>query len=313
MKNKNLLILSLLFLSIQLNATKYAGEIFRIGVGVRNFAIGHSGVTDKESSAIAYWNPALITETNSNFIEFMHAEEFNGLLKNDVVTGVIKQKYSFVFSRIGIDDIALTKLQNEDDSLSYANRPYAYKYSSNADYLLYFGFSQKLFGIDFGIAPKIAYRSLVENNGFGFGANISFYKKLNSAYSIGLNLRDFFTSQIFWENGTYETVYPSLDLENCFSFRIPVIYIPTKLYIGSEIYSESREYASSTNFANFSIDGKIGAELEVLHNLDILAGYYNSNITTGFDLSISQWNICYSFELNSELDNSHRVALGYKF
>ncbi|MEA1972874.1 MAG: hypothetical protein U9N34_06235 [Candidatus Cloacimonadota bacterium] len=310
---KKIVIALMILVTLQLSAIKYAGEIFRIGAGVRNYALGHNGLTDTESSSIAYWNPALLSKIQGNNVEFMHSEEFNGLLKNDVISGSISNKYAITISRVAIDDIVLTKLENEDDSLYYANRPYAYKYTNNADYIVFFGFSRKIKNIDFGITPKIVYRSLAEKYGFGFGANLSVFNKFNHFYSIGANLRNISTSQIFWENGTIETVNPSLDLENKFSFDLPLVGVSTKLFLGSEIYTDSRDFASMTNLGTFSIDWKFGSEFEILDNLDLLAGYYNHNLTAGFDLNISQFGIAYSFEMNHELDNSHRVGIEYNF
>ena len=50
---KYIVIILILLLSISLNAEKYAGEIFRMGAGVRNFALGNTGLTDTQTNAIA--------------------------------------------------------------------------------------------------------------------------------------------------------------------------------------------------------------------------------------------------------------------
>ena len=43
---KIVIIIMIIFVAIELSATKYAGEIFQIGAGVSNFALGNCGVTD---------------------------------------------------------------------------------------------------------------------------------------------------------------------------------------------------------------------------------------------------------------------------
>jgi hypothetical protein len=58
-----LLLLLLGLFSSSLCAEKYAGEIFRMGAGVRNFALGSTGITDTNGYAPAYWNPALMPYT----------------------------------------------------------------------------------------------------------------------------------------------------------------------------------------------------------------------------------------------------------
>lgn len=313
MKARLTFTLIIAFVIINLNATKYAGEIFRVGAGVRNYALGHNGLTDLKTKTPAYWNAALLSQIKRNNIDFMHAEEFDGLMQNDVISLTLQNKFALTLARIAIDDVALTKLENESDSLYFANRPYIYDYSNNADYIVHFGFRQSILGFDLGITPKVVYRSLADDSGFGFGADFSFYKSFAPYYALGMNMRDLFTSQIMWENGTNEVVYPSFDLENKFTFNLPFFKFPTNLFLAGEIYTESRDYASDMSMGFISIDAKYGLEIDVNRHLDFLAGYYNENPTAGFSLNISRWNVDYAFEMNDELDNSHRVSLGMNF
>ncbi|MDP8203711.1 MAG: hypothetical protein P9L95_04175, partial [Candidatus Tenebribacter mawsonii] len=109
---KIVIIIIILLVALELSATKYAGEIFQIGAGVRNFALGNCGVTDVNSSSLAYWNSALLTLVNDNRFELMHAEEYSGLLSYDTAAAIWGEtnKFSVVLTRIGIDDIPLTKV-----------------------------------------------------------------------------------------------------------------------------------------------------------------------------------------------------------
>ena len=123
---KKYILLVIVLLAVNLSATKYAGEIFRMGAGVRNYALGGCGVSDEYSFALAYWNAALLSRIDENKFELMHAEEYSGLLTYDMASAIwgIENKFSVVITRIGIDDIPLTKHEDPKDSLSYANRPY---------------------------------------------------------------------------------------------------------------------------------------------------------------------------------------------
>jgi hypothetical protein len=313
MKNRIILtLISVLILIVPLSATKYAGEIFQMRAGVRNFAMGGCGVADHKSFALAYWNPSLLKLVEENRFELMHAEEYMGLLKYDTVSAIwgTKTKMSLVLTRIGINDIPLTKLQDPNEPVSYSNRPYKYKSVNNSDYVLYFGFPRRLAGINFGFTVKAAYRHLAEENGFGFGADLSAYHNFTDRFMIAARLRDFFTTQILWGNGTHEIVYPGLDLEGNYRLSIPYIN-EIEFLMGLEIYSESREEASLVAVGPLSFDIHGGFEMNVHPKITLYTGYDIDNLTAGLSIKFKNWLINYSFEQVPELENSHRISVGF--
>lgn len=313
MKKIYLVIVAALLIS-QLAADKYAGEIFRMGAGVRNLALGNTGVADVDNMGLAYWNSALLDQVTENRFELMHASEYSGLLSYDTFSAIFgkKEKMSLVITRIGIDDIPLTKLENPADTLSASNRPYKYKGVNNSDLVAYFGISRKIGKYTIGFTPKIAYRNLAEETGFGFGADISTYFQVKDNMLIGLKVRDFFTSQIMWGNGTNETVNPGFDAEVAYNFSQKMIPVPLKILVGLEFYAEGREEAAVISAGAISADPHFGLEVKAHEKADILLGYDAENITAGLTLNISKLIINYAFENNTELDSSHRVSLGLK-
>jgi len=301
---------------IGLNADKYAGEIFRMGAGVRNFALGHTGVSDFESPAIVYWNASLLEKSNSNKITAMHSEEFDGLFKYDVVTAIWgnETKMGLVFSRIGIDDIPQTKLENPDLPVSIDNRPYKYKTFSDQDYLLYFGLSRKISNkIVLGITPKIAFRKIASENGFGFGADLSSYLEFNKHLLVGARLHDFFSTQIFWSTDEHEIVNPGLDIESNLSFELPLLKKPGRIFTGIDLLTEGREESAQVSLDPISFDFHAGLAINVFSFLNLYSGYNSDFLTAGMGLTLRNWNIDYAFEHNPDLDNSQRVSLGYSF
>ncbi len=304
----------IILIAINLGATKYAGEIFRMGAGVRNYALGGCGVADENSFALAYWNSALLSKVKNSKFELMHAEEYMGLLTYDTASAIWGKdnKFSVVITRIGIDDIPLTKLVNPEDSLSYSNRPYKYKSINNSDYVIYFGLARKIGKYNIGLTPKIAYRNLAEESGFGFGADISTFFELSKKMLFGIKVRDFFTTQILWGNGTHEIVNPGIDAELNYKFLFPIFQKNAQLFLGTEIYTEDRDTASKVSFSFLSLDYHLGCEINMHEAVDVYIGYDIENFTTGLSLNYNNWKINYSFEQNSELENSHRVSIGYK-
>ncbi len=294
-------------------ATKYAGEIFELGAGVRNYAMGHSGVTDLNTSAPAFWNAALLEKIKQNKFEVMHAEEYEGLLKYDMFSAVVgkEQKFSLVLTRVGINGIPLTKLENPEDSISNQNRPYKYKTVNNSDFVLYCGFGRKLTEkISWGVTPKVAYRSLVENSGYGFGMDLGMYMEILPWMAAGAKINDVFMTQIFWENGTHETVKPSFDLELRNDFTMPVIKKEAKVYLGTKVRTEGRDYASNTSFDPISLDYHAGLETSLNRFASFSLGYNYKSFTTGLTVMVKKVNINYAFENNTELSNSHRISIG---
>lgn len=302
----------MLLLCVNLFATKYAGEIFRMGAGVRNFALGNIGVSDLNGAGVAYWNAALLTEIDENRFELMHAEEYAGLLNYDTAATVWgkENKISVVFTRIGIDNIPLTQLEDPNNVISSSNRPYQYKSVNNADFVIYAGIARKIGKYNIGITPKLAYRNLAEESAFGFGADLSTYFKYTNGL-LGFRLHDFFTTQILWENETHEIVNPGLDVEANYNFMFPVIQRKSTIYTGADLYTEGRETAATFAVDPVSIDFHLGCEIAVHNAVDLLLGYDVDNLTSGLVINIRSWQLNYAFEYDTELENSHRISIGY--
>lgn len=309
---KIVIIIMILFAALELSATKYAGEIFQLGAGVRNFALGNCGVTDVNSTGIAYWNSALLSLVDETRFELMHAEEYSGLLSYDTASAIWGKtnKFSVVLTRIGIDDIPLTELNDPDQPISGSNRPYKYGSVNNSDIVVYFGLSRKFGKYNIGFTPKFAYRNLADENGVGFGADISTFFILSEKTMLAVKLRDFFSTQILWGNGTHEIVNPSLDSEINHSFILPVFRRNSTAYLRTEIFAEGRDVSSSIALGPLSLDYHLGYEVNLHPTVDLFLGYDLTNITSGLKLNIKNWDINYSFEYDNELENSHRISVG---
>jgi hypothetical protein len=298
-----------------LAATKYAGEIFQFGKGVRNLALGSTGLTNINSNSLAWWNPALLEYKNENNLEFMHAEEFSGLLQYDSFSAIWGdgRKFGIMLTRIAINDIPLTVLENDSLAASNDNRPYAYDWINNSDLVVNFGFYQKMGKFTIGFAPKIAYRSLAKESGFGFGADLAISSNPLNNLAFAIQVRDFFTTRIFWGNGTDEAVVPGTNLEASYGFIFPVFSLPMRFYLRSEMLFEGREEAATLAIDPLSIDMHAGLETYITSYFHLLMGYNIDHPATGFALDYRNFGLLYSFELEPELDNSHRFALNWSF
>ena len=296
-------------------AEKYAGEIFKIGAGVRNFSMGRAGVTDIKSPALAYWNSSLLLVREHNAFELMHAEEFNGLLKYDTFSGSFGEnnKIGFTLARIGVNDIKLTGLANPSLPVGPDNPPEIIDRVNTQDYILYLGFARYLGKVPLGFTPKLVYRDLAGVSAFGFGLDLSTFIQAYEYFTFGFRLRDIVPAQIFWDDGVKESVATGLDFEMQIHTFMPVIDKPLNLYVNGEFNSDNMISTAKANAGILSLDPHLGAEL-ILHNsVSLFAGYDINNFTTGIEVNYNQFLLNYSFEQDTELDNSHRLSIGYKF
>ncbi len=317
MINKTKFILLALLIVLSVNAwcgDKYAGEIFRMGAGIRNYAMGNTGVTDTDAIALAYWNPSLISKTDDDIVEVLHSEEFDGAVKFDMVSGTLYRfgELTYNISRIAVDDVPLTRV-NDSTGVSSTNRPYKYKSVSDVDYLIHLGIKREIRKLPIGITAKIIHRTIAEKSGYGFGFDISTHKQLNERVLLGINLRDVVTTRIFWENGTQESVTPNLDIGLRYQFPIPVLNKTGNIYVSSDIYFEGREESSQFDAGAFSGDYHLGFSSKVAKNVEIFTGKDLENMTAGVSITIKQFHLNYSFENDVELENSHRISLAMKY
>ncbi|HOE90573.1 MAG TPA: hypothetical protein PKZ69_07335 [Candidatus Cloacimonadota bacterium] len=315
-KLNKIIMICVICLSITaLNAEKYAGEIFKMGAGIRNIALGRTGLADKQSSAKAYWNASLLAQQQSTDFELMHAEDFGGNLQYDILSANIgnQTNIGFVISRIAIDNISLTAIPNPDSLPSNDNRPFAYKKIANADYIINFGIGRQLNErLLIGFSPKFVYRNIAEENAFGFGADLSATYLMRDNIVFAGRLRDFFSTQLFYKNGSHEIVNPGVDLESAFGCIVPKLDKKATVYLNSEINFEQMTDAATISASAMSIDWHAGLELAVSQSISLYTGYDLDNITAGLTVNYQRFSINYSFEQDTELDNSHRISLGFK-
>ena len=297
---------------------KYAGEIYEIPVGVRNIALGNTGLTDVKGYSPAFWNPALLPELQNSTMELMHANEFDGLFKYDSFSAYYHAQNSIAISmtRIAINDIPLTKLENSDLPLSNDNRPYAYKFVDNNDYLLNIALGRRINDkINLGITPKITYRQLAEESAWALGADIGMLYKVSSNFIIASKINNVVATHILWENGDYELASPKGEVEFRYEFSLWGERIPFELIMRSDFYLFADKNIGEYDLNFTSLSNHYGFALTPYQNISLLAGYDVDSITAGIDLKYRWFSLFYAYKNNSngDLGNSQKISLGYKF
>lgn len=318
MKRLIAILLMLNILSIVIAFDKYAGEIYEIPLGVRNIALGGTGLTDVKGFSPAFWNAALLPELTASKVELMHANEFDGLFKYDSFSFYYHAQNSVAISltRIAINDIPLTKLENSDLPLSNSNRPYAYKYVNNDDYLLNIALGRKLNDkLNIGVTPKLTYRNLADETAWAIGADLGLLYKFNENIMLASKVMNVVSTHILWENGDYETASPKGEIEFRYGFSLFTKKVPVNLTLRSEIYMFADKDIGEYDLDFTSISNHYGIEVTPFENISILGGYDVDSITAGLDLSFHGFSIFYAFKNNSnnDLGNSQKLSVGYRF
>lgn len=305
-------------LTAGLSAAKYAGEIFQLSPGVLNSAMGNTGLSFGGSLAAGWWNPALLAQNPDSGFELMRVEHFEGLLQQNQLSLSLggKLRSSVSINHLAIDKIKLTRLENPADSLSNENRPIVWKTVTNNDLILSGSMARQLSErIALGISPKLAYRNLAENSGYGFGADLGLFLDAGKGFTAGANLRDFFSTQIIWENGTHEIAVPNLDLELGYGFSPFHKDIPVQLAFRGQFFAEGREEDTAFSAGILSADLHAGVMVRPIPELLVLSGWDRDSFTAGLGVRWRGLGLDYAWRNGSEddLGSSQRLSLSYRW
>lgn len=307
--------LVMLLLSISIYATSYAGEIFRMAIGVQNMAMGGTGLSFSQNQAAGWWNPALMSQQQHGGVQVMRANHFGGLLQQNQLSVALdgKMRSSFHLNHLSIDKIKLTTLENPGDSLSNDNRPIVLKTITNNDFILSASIASSLNkNFALGISPKLAYRDLAGNSGYGLGADLGFLYD-GGSFAAGANLRDFFGTWILWQNGSKEVAVPSIDLEGSYEFKLFKASAPLRIALRSELFMESRGEASSLELGTMSADLHFGLLFSPVPALKVMGGYDADAPTAGLGINLGSWGLDYAIKTKAPegLGSTQRVSLNY--
>lgn len=307
-----------LLCAFPLFGTSYAGEIFLVSPGVQNQAMGATGVSYAGSLAAGWWNPALLAFAPDNGVELMRSEHFEGLMQQNQLSAQWggKTRVSLQLNHLAIDDVKLTQLEDSNAPISNSNRPMVWKTVSNNDVILSGSIARKLNDkMAIGLSPKLAYRDLAGNNGYGFGADVGVFWSNNKGLMAGAILRDFFSTQIIWENGTHEIAIPNLDMEIAWRFAPIGKDIPVRLALRSQVYAEDRGEASNISAGSFSADLHAGLLVSPIPALNVLAGWDTDAFTAGLGVRWGALGLDYAYKNGAvdALGNTQRLSASYRW
>jgi hypothetical protein len=308
-----------LLLGGPLQAAKYAGEAFSLGVGGRPLALGGAAVAGPFDGTAAYWNPAGMNRMSGRHLSAMHAETFGSLLNHDFLAYIDARPgeesligaFGFYFYYLGGGGIKITGLDR-------LGRPYVIREESHGDFLFAAAAAGRLFeDIDFGLTAKIIYRDIGTESGYGLTMDAGALYRPRPFLQLGLMVTDITTGFIRYSGSTFEsggnteaiypTVKPGLMLEYTYD------RFTGRLMFSGDIKFESiREAAQFWNGA-LSLDTHWGAEIGFQEMVFGRVGFDIGRFTAGAGVDVRNITLDIAYLHHDELDETFRVSAGYRF
>ncbi|MGB2696922.1 MAG: PorV/PorQ family protein [Candidatus Zixiibacteriota bacterium] len=317
-KTTLILILLIICLSPSLFAAMYAGEFMTLGVGGKALGMGGAFAAIADDASAGYWNPAGLFQLKKKELLLMHSETFGSLLNHDFISYVIPRKketstsaFGFNLMRLGGDGIKITELPNPNLPPSESNKPYVVDEKSHSDYVFSFSYSRKIKpNLALGGNAKLIYRDIAGESAYGLGMDLGILAYLSSSFTLGASLLDASTTFLAYDNGTKESIYPTLKTGSRFSQNFKNFIFT--IAFDSDFRFEGRDYAAQLNFEDFSADLHYGVEINYLQKVALRLGSDQGDFTYGFGLYTEKLGADIAFLDHDELDTSYRISLKIK-
>lgn len=319
MRKLTLTIILILVSLYPVQAARYAGDAFSLGVGGRGMAMGGAVVAGPFDGSAAYWNPAGMLSLNQRTVTAMHAETFGSLLNHDFVAymdsrdgrvGMFKS-FGFYLYYLGGGGIKIT-------ALNEFNRPEVVREESHGDYLLTGSIAGSLTDkLDFGLTAKIIYRDIGTETGQGLSMDAGLLYHYADYLNFGLMVSDITTGFIRYSGETFDTgansesIYPTMKpgLLLTQSFKT----ITGRFAFSSDIKFENIKSAAQYWSGPISFDTHYGLEIDYKNRIFTRAGFDIGNFTAGLGFLMKQFAVDVAYLHHDDLDATYRVSGSYSF
>lgn len=181
---------------------KYSNEFLSLGVGARAFGMSNSLVASTNDVYAGYWNPAGLTQMNTQYQgALMHSEYFGSIAKYDygAIAYKVDDRSNIAFSviRFGVDDIPnTTELIDAGGNINY-DRISSF---SAVDYAFIGSYARKMKDprLSMGANVKVVHRKIGDfAKSFGFGIDFGMQYQIEQ-FKFGLMARDISTTFNAW-------------------------------------------------------------------------------------------------------------------
>ncbi len=306
--------------------TKYAGEVFSIGVGAKPLGMGSAFVSQVGGTASIYWNPAGMSWEDRRELLAMHSERFGGEVKYDFVGyshpmdgGDRGSVLGIGLIRLGVAGIIETGIPDPDEEPGPNNRPYEIGSIGTAQYQFMLGYATEVKGrIRIGGNVKIVHKSLHEVKGTGFGFDLGTVIPLgnDSPLSMGIVVQDVPTTFVAFNNGTRETTAPTLKTGLSLNDGIDVPGGDVVVAVATSVRFTNRgSVVDQFSAGPVSLNLHLGGEYRIGEQVALRGGLDEGTPTAGGGLQLRNFAADYAWfgSPDDGLDNTHRVSAGFYF
>ena len=342
-----LLLLLLFLMPLSAATLKYTGEFLKFGLGVREMSLGGAAFSDPRAVSASYWNPAALFSNERFSGQFMHTEEFAGILNLDHLSLALPNKnglaWGVAYFRLGVDDIpdtrnALIDVGRDGLGPNDPGYPGPDPDGSEANGVLddgerldfgkigRFGSSENAILVSvarplrekftLGATVKGIYRSLSQS-AFGLGLDVAARYAWCPNLQISAALYDVTTTMIFWDDGVKEIILPTLRGGLVWKLQPAKLPIAIHSYAALDANLEGAQNDRDIGLGFTNLRARLGLELEYRGFLllrggrDDLGAYH-----LGCGLALPIGALDYGFAMGGayrELGESHRLSLTIHF
>jgi len=282
------------------NAGTSGAQLLKISVGAKAVSMGESYVAAADDVYAVYWNPAGLTQVETNQIGFMHNEWFEDIRHEFL--GYVQPAGNLGTLAASVSYVSMGELERTDETGKEIGEPF-HPY----DILLGVSLGRQLNeNISVGINAKFLQENIDDEKAQAFAVDVGgLYFVSNSSLVLGVNVQHLGTKIKFIE----ESFSLPLNVKFGAAYRL----IDGALSLAVDV---NRPVDGYTNMG-------LGAEYKIMSVMNLRAGYrYTvggnplgtaSGLRAGVGVEIGDYKIDYAFVPYGELGQAHRFSLVASF
>jgi hypothetical protein len=294
---------------------RYAGEFLSLGAGARALAMGGASSAMPTPATAGYYNPSALASIRKNYLEFMHASQFDNLFTYDYLSyarplpGGYAGALTVLYTRVG--GIPMTTLTDPNQPLSDNNRVILRKLTGD-DELAVMAAAGRDIGKGWrgGANAKILYKSVADQSAYGLGFDAGVGKTVARNLDVGLVAHDLTTSILAWGTGRTEAILPSVVAGGSWAQDITALNARLTLAADLDGHFESRGSAERVSAGPLSVQPRFGLEYLISNTVGLRGGYDGDSFTAGAGLRFAWLNVNAAFQRHDDLGLTHRVSVG---
>lgn len=271
--------------------------------------LGGAYVAVSDDATAFYWNPAGHALHHKRELHAQHTEQFGGSVNHDIIALGIPFRqggFGLAITRLGVDHISLTQLEDPTRPLGPDNRPVVTQTVGTTDTALNLSYAHALrTTVKLGITVKFLRRDLNVGTGSGFGIDVGLLYQLRPQLRLGLVIRDLTQTQIQYDTGQKDPISPS--------FRIGASYVYPFSTDHQVLMSLSGSIGDHTSGIEDHNILQSGLEYQFKSRLMFRLGIQGSHFTAGTGIRFNRGTIDLAFLENGQLDNTYRISTSIFF